>query len=181
MSHRTTSPHRVRRLVALLAALCLIPPAVASARPEAPPPSSTPPSSSWVSPLGGTERPEVLRAFDAPESDYGAGHRGVDLATDRGNVVLAPATGRVAFTGVVVDRPVISIDHPSGLRTSLEPVESTVAVGDVVHAGDAVGQVATGGHCAQDCVHWGVRRNGTYVNPLLSLTDTRPSVLLPLE
>lgn len=180
-------------LLVLAAALALVPATLASAS-AAPPISLSDVSSSaallsdqpgWHSPLGGSAPPnvlqeDVLEEFDPPDTAYGAGHRGVDLAAPAGSAVVAPAAGRVAFVGVVVDRPVISIDHPNGLRTSFEPLTATVAVGDAVEAGDLIGQTAAGGHCAQRCVHWGLRLHGEYIDPLLTIRDTRPSVLLPL-
>jgi len=82
--------------------------------------------------------------------------------------------------GVVVDRPVITIDHGNGLRSSFEPVESPLAAGSPVAAGQAIGTVLAG-HCpAASCLHWGVRRGDDYVNPLQFVMDLRPSILLPL-
>jgi murein DD-endopeptidase MepM/ murein hydrolase activator NlpD len=133
---------------------------------------------SWQWPL--VPRPEVLRAFDPPPKPWMSGHRGVDLAaaSDR-TPVTSPAAGTVSFVGVVIDRPVITIDHGSGLRSSFEPVESTLAVGSVVAEGQVVGTTIPG-HCATPCVHWGVRRGEDYVNPLQFVVDLRPSILLPL-
>lgn len=108
-----------------------------------------------------------------------AGHRGVDLgAADE--VVLSPADGVVVFVGTVVDRPVMTIDHGSGLLSSFEPVTASVAEGDAVRAGQEVGRISTAPHCPSLCVHWGVRKHGEYVNPLPFVADRRPSVLLPL-
>jgi murein DD-endopeptidase MepM/ murein hydrolase activator NlpD len=133
---------------------------------------------SWQWPL--VPRPEVLRAFDPPPKPWMSGHRGVDLAAgfDR-TPVMSPAAGTVSFVGVVVDRPVITIDHGSGLRSSFEPVESTLAIGAVVAEGQVIG-TAIPGHCAKPCVHWGVRRGEDYINPLQFVVDLRPSILLPL-
>jgi murein DD-endopeptidase MepM/ murein hydrolase activator NlpD len=98
-----------------------------------------------------------------------------------GTAVLSPAAGTVSFVGVVVDRPVITIDHGGGLRSSFEPVESSLAAGSTVAAGQAIG-TALPGHCPDPgCVHWGVRQGDDYVNPLQFILDLRPSVLLPLQ
>jgi murein DD-endopeptidase MepM/ murein hydrolase activator NlpD len=104
--------------------------------------------------------------------DLAAGHEGAP--------VISPAAGTVSFVGVVVDRPVITIDHGNGLRSSFEPVESTLAVGSTVAAGQQIGAVLPG-HCGSSaCIHWGVRRGEDYVNPLQFVVDLRPSILLPL-
>lgn len=133
---------------------------------------------SWQWPL--VPRPEVLRAFDPPPRPWMSGHRGVDLAAvSEGAPVLSPAAGTVSFVGVVVDRPVITIDHGSGLRSSFEPVESPLAAGSLVAAGQVIG-TALPGHCRTPCIHWGVRHGEDYVNPLQFVVDLRPSILLPL-
>ena len=110
-----------------------------------------------------------------------SGHRGVDLeAAYDGGPVTAPESGTVSFVGMVVDRPVITIDHGNGLRSSFEPVQSSLATGDPVAKGQVIGTLLAG-HCgAIPCVHWGVRRGEDYLNPLEFVLDLRPSVLLPL-
>lgn len=137
------------------------------------------PAPGWSWPL--SPRPAVLRAFDPPARPWLSGHRGVDLeAAHDGAPLISPAAGTVSFVGIVVDRPVITIDHGNGLRGSFEPVVSTLAEGSAVAAGDVLGQVQAG-HCgpAPPCLHWGVRRGEDYVNPLAFVMDLRPSVLLP--
>lgn len=142
--------------------------------------SPAPATGSWSWPL--TPRPAVLRAFDPPDKPWLSGHRGVDLkSASDGGPVTAPESGTVSFVGVVVDRPVITVDHGNGLRSSFEPVASTLAKGDAVAKGEILGTLLAG-HCGPTpCVHWGVRRGDEYVNPLEFVLDLRPSVLLPLD
>lgn len=134
------------------------------------------PARDWRWPLAG--EPRVLAVFERPAQRWSPGHRGVDLAVDAGQAVVAPAGGTVTFVGRVVDRSVVALETPDGLRSTLEPVAATVAVGQVVVAGDAVGTVedpaAGRSHCAPGaCLHWGVRRGAgreaTYLDPLLVL------------
>ncbi|WP_434618589.1 M23 family metallopeptidase [Arthrobacter sp. A5] len=134
----------------------------------------------WKWPL--TPRPAVIRSFDPPAQPWLSGHRGVDLAAPPGSIVVAPAGGIVTFAGWVVDRPVLTITHPDGLRSSFEPVESGLSAGTAVAADEAIGTVAASRHCAPaDCLHWGVRRGADYIDPLQFVTDRRPSILLPLD
>lgn len=123
---------------------------------------------------------EVTAPFEAPPAPWAAGHRGVDLRAARGTPVRAPAAGTVTFVGVVAGRGVVTVTHDDGLRSSVEPVTATVAVGVRVAAGGQVGTVAPdGGHCAAaGCLHWGVRRGDVYVDPT-GLLDGGPIVLLP--
>jgi murein DD-endopeptidase MepM/ murein hydrolase activator NlpD len=137
------------------------------------------PAGAWSWPLN--PRPSLLRAFDPPAKPWLSGHRGVDLrAAHDGAPVTSPAAGTVSFVGVVVDRPVITIDHGNGLRSSFEPVVSGLLRGATVAKGEVLGS-SRAGHCGRDpCIHWGVRRGEEYLNPLAFVMDLRPSVLLPL-
>lgn len=123
---------------------------------------------------------QLIRPFEAPATAYAAGHRGIDVASEPGAPVLAAADGVVSFSGVVVDRPVLSVRHVGGLVSSVEPVTASVVSGDEVAAGQTVGVVASGGHCDRRCVHVGVRLYGEYVNPLALVASIERAVLLPL-
>jgi murein DD-endopeptidase MepM/ murein hydrolase activator NlpD len=133
-------------------------------------------ASLWLWPVAGTHA--VVRPFLAPATPYSAGHRGVDLAAEEGAAVLAPADGVVRFSGWVVDRPVLSIDHGAGVISSYEPVESDLVAGDAVRRGDVIGTLLPG-HCRSPCLHLGVRVDGGYVSPLLFLGGQPRAVLLP--
>ena len=85
-------------------------------------------------------RPAVLRVFDAPSPNWQRGHRGVDLAGVPGQPVYAAGPGTVVFAGELAGRPVVSIAHPGGLRTSYEPVVPSVRPGQLVAAGAALGE-----------------------------------------
>ncbi|MFB8756107.1 murein hydrolase activator EnvC family protein [Streptomyces nigra] len=133
-------------------------------------------------------RPPVLRAWEAPATPYGRGHRGVDLSAPAGSPVRAVAAGRVSFSGRVAGRGVVSVelagtgDPP--LRTTYEPVRASVGKGEEVAAGDVVGTVEpAGSHCPAVCLHWGLRRGEGYLNPLALLPPWLlhgPSRLLPV-
>lgn len=84
-----------------------------------------------------------------------------------------------------MDRPVLSISHDGGLVSSFEPLETELQLGDAVSGGEQIGTLSSyhdgTAHCAQPCLHWGVRLHGEYINPLLMLGPLDPSVLLPLK
>ncbi len=122
----------------------------------------------------------VVAPFVAPPDPYSAGHRGIDIAASPGAPVTAAAAGVVTFSGTVVDRPLVVIRHDDGHVSSIEPVVGSVEVGSSVPRGAPIGTVGSGGHCADRCVHFGVRRDGVYVNPMLLLGEVPPAVLLPL-
>ncbi|GAA4149503.1 hypothetical protein GCM10023068_27090 [Leifsonia shinshuensis] len=123
----------------------------------------------------------VTEAYAAPPSPYAAGHRGIDLAALPGTTVTAPSDATVHFVGVVVDRPVLTLDHGSGVLSSYEPLAAEgLAEGDQVARGAVLGIVGEGAHCSGVCLHVGVRVNGEYVSPLLFFDRVPHSVLLPL-
>lgn len=136
----------------------------------------------YVMPVDGS----VARLFDPPAARWSAGHRGVDLLAAPGDPVRSPADGVVEFSGVVVDRTVLTVRHPDGLRSSLEPLVEPLARGTPVRTGQVVATLAGPpgpdghpGHCAPaTCLHWGVRRGDEYVDPL-GLLRPGPVVLLP--
>jgi murein DD-endopeptidase MepM/ murein hydrolase activator NlpD len=168
------SPRRspARRLPGLLVVLLLV-----LGLPGAAPPAAGAPG--WAWPL--VPRPPVVGQWAPPAQRWGSGHRGVDLGAPVGAPVRSPADGTVSFAGVVVDRPVLTVDHGGGLRSSVEPVESALAAGDRVRRGQVVGVLRGRDHCAVgECLHWGVRRDGEYVNPLQFVGSLEPSVLLPV-
>jgi len=127
-------------------------------------------------------RPEVVRGFDPPDSPYGAGHRGVDLAGAPGRPVRAALGGRVTFAGRLAGKGVVVVDH-GATRTTYEPVAASVSVGDRVAAGDRIGRLLVpGSHCfPAACLHWGWIRNAddVYLDPL-RLVGAGPVRLLPL-
>jgi len=110
----------------------------------------------------------VVRGFDPPTVTWGSGHRGVDLSLQAGSPVLAAGDGTVVFAGAVAGRPVVSIDHADGVRTTYEPVEASVAAGDVVTRGQTIGTLLAGHRSdGVDALHWGARTGPkSYINPL---------------
>jgi murein DD-endopeptidase MepM/ murein hydrolase activator NlpD len=124
-------------------------------------------------------RPEVVAPFDPPSSTWGAGHRGVDLLGRRGQPVRAAAAGTVTFAAPLAGRGVVVVDH-GGVRTTYEPVHATVHVGDTVSAGQTLGRLELAlSHCfPRVCLHWGLIRGDTYLDPL-TLVGAGPVRLLP--
>jgi murein DD-endopeptidase MepM/ murein hydrolase activator NlpD len=82
--------------------------------------------------------------------------------------VVAAGAGVVVFAGSVAGRPVVSVAHDGGLRTTYEPVTPSVRAGQAVARGDPIGTLAPGhpGCTAAACLHWGLRRGEVYLDPL---------------
>ncbi|WP_234048201.1 murein hydrolase activator EnvC family protein [Streptomyces liliifuscus] len=156
--------------------------------PSAPPAADTSvPAVGRAWPVG--LRPSVIRGWEPPASTYGRGHRGIDLTAAPGAPVRAVAPGRVSFAGRVAGRGVVSVElNGTGdppLRTTYEPVRATAKKGAEVAAGEVIGVLEpTGSHCPASCLHWGLRRADTYLDPLSLLPPwllgRGPSRLLPV-
>ncbi|WP_324273887.1 M23 family metallopeptidase [Blastococcus brunescens] len=173
-------------LAVLCAGLALLPAAAAAgpARPTsapAAPAAPAAPESLWEPPLRGDLA--VTRPFDQLPHPYAAGHRGADLTGRPGQPVLAAGAGVVVFAGLVAGRPVVSIDHSGGLRTTYEPVDPLVGAGQQVARGSPIGALGTGhaGCPGEACLHWGLRRGETYLDPLLLLRPPRVRLLPVLQ
>ncbi|NYJ34081.1 hypothetical protein HNR10_001962 [Nocardiopsis aegyptia] len=137
--------------------------------------------SAWRWPVDPPVR--VLRGFDPPEERWLPGHLGVDLAAEPGARVRAAGSGHVYFSGRVGGTPLVSVVH-DGLRTTYLPVESPLSRGDPVAAGDPLGVLAASPvHCRRrSCLHWGLLRDGTHLDPLGLLGRGRVRLLpLPLH
>lgn len=162
----------------MTALLVAVPPAAAA---------TDPPRADFRSPLA---RVSVATPFDPPTERWLAGHRGVDLVASPSEAVRAPADGVVVFAGPVGGRPVLSIDHGAGLRTTYEPLLASVRSGDPVRTGETVGRLIAGhpGCPAAACLHWGALLasggptgdDDEYLDPLdLLASDRRPIRLKP--
>ncbi|GAA2184155.1 murein hydrolase activator EnvC family protein [Micromonospora lupini] len=142
-------------------------------------PAPADPAGRFRWPVDGPPRP--VRRFDPPPRPWLPGHRGVDLAAPAGAVVRSAGPGTVLFAGVVAGRPVVTVGHANGLRTTHEPVQPAVRPGQPVTAGTPLGELLPGhpGCPAEACLHWGLRRGEEYLDPL-ALLGLGPVRLLPV-
>jgi len=95
-------------------------------------------------------------------------HKGIDIACSYGTPIYAADGGRVTYAGYKGAMGyVVIIDHNNGYVTYYEHNSSLlVSAGQTVYKGQQVAKagrsgVASGVHC-----HFGIQRNGSYVNPL---------------
>ena len=133
-------------------------------------------SGQWRWPVAGSHR--VVHPYQPPVHDWLPGHRGVDLGVGSSRVVYAVGVGRVSFVGQIAQRSVIVIAHAGNLRTTYEPVTATVRLGQRVAAGQRIGMLQrNGSHCRPSCLHLGLKRGTTYLNPLLLFAPTRARLL----
>lgn len=143
-----------------------------------PPPAA---DARWSWPVGDGGRPALVAPFDAPEERWGAGHRGIDLASAPGARVHAVDGGVVTHRGRIAGRGTISVTHATGVRSTYEPVDSSVRVGDRVERGEGIGRIGEEpGHCTPAaCLHLGAKRGDTYLDPM-RFFGARRVILLPV-
>lgn len=102
-----------------------------------------------------------------PFSGEGAFHRGVDIATDIGTRIIAPADGVVRYSDIMngYGRTVL-IDHGNGISTLYGHMSGfAVSPGQLVHRGDTIGYVGQSGRSTGPHLHYEVRIFNTPVNP----------------
>ena len=134
----------------------------------------------WDYPLAGPARVVGAFAPPPPGQPWLRGNRGVDLAASPAETVRSAGAGVVTFAGPLAGRGVVVVDH-GRLRTTYEPVSAAVHVGAQVRAGQLIGRVAAvPSPCAPlTCLHWGLLRGATYLDPMLLLGLDGPVRLLP--
>ncbi len=87
----------------------------------------------------------------------------------------------MSYAGLLAGRGVVVVDH-GDLRTTYEPVTASVTVGQLVDAGAAIGVLEPGHDSCpvSACLHWGLRRGETYLDPV-RLVEAGPVRLLPRD
>jgi murein DD-endopeptidase MepM/ murein hydrolase activator NlpD len=123
-----------------------------------------PSAGTWGWPVVGP----VIRSFEPPETPFGSGHRGIDIAVPPGTVVVAPEAGSVVFSGRVGGELFVTLDHGGGLTSTYSWLSaSLVQEGDMVARGAPIAQSGRG-HPSSSVphLHFGVRLDGAYLDPL---------------
>ncbi len=94
-------------------------------------------------------------------------HSGEDIAAPKGTTVAAMNTGTVSLTHdhFFTGKGVI-LDHGLGLHSMYFHLSKiSVKEGQVVKKGQTIGQVGATGRATGPHLHWGVRLNGSRINP----------------
>jgi murein DD-endopeptidase MepM/ murein hydrolase activator NlpD len=128
--------------------------------PPARPGSDAPSATGWQWP--------VLGLLTSP---YGPSHPlGIDIAAPVGTPIYAANSGIVSFAG---GNPCCSygfhiiLDHGDGYETLYAHLSDFAVVsGQYVNAGDVIGYIGMTGRTTGPHVHFEIKRNGTYQNPM---------------
>lgn len=124
----------------------------------------------WPVP-GYTQITSYFGSRTSPTAGASSNHKGIDIACSSGASVVAAAAGTVIVAAYnYAEGNYVCIDHGGGVVTVymhnsslLVSTGQTVTAGQQIAAAGSTG-VSTGPHC-----HFGVRVNGTYVDPLTYL------------
>ena len=102
-----------------------------------------------------------------PFNGEGAFHTGVDISTNYGQAVIAPADGVVIFAAEAGGYgQLLILEHGHGISTRYGHLASfATAVGQTVRRGDVVGYVGRSGRSTGPHLHYEVRINDVPVNP----------------
>ena len=103
-----------------------------------------------------------------PTAGASTNHKGIDIGASYGVSIIAAAGGRVttaAYSSSAGNYVVIS--HGNGLSTVYMHCSALyVSAGQTVSAGQSIAAVGSTGYSTGNHLHFGVIKNGSYVNPL---------------
>lgn len=137
--------------------------------PQAPEPNSTLTAVEWRWPLIGS----ITQRFGESLTGYGY-HEGIDIDGETGDAVRAARSGRVIVAGYADECGglQVRIDHGGGVTSWYRHLSRVlVTVGEAVTAGTVVGSVGNTGCSLGSHLHFAIRRDTTFVDPLAYLPD----------
>jgi len=121
----------------------------------------------WPAP-GNTRITSYFGGREAPTAGASSNHKGIDIACNTGDPIVAAAAGTVIVsTYNYAEGNYICIDHGGGVVTVyMHNSALLVSVGEAVVAGQQIAQAGSTGYSTGPHLHFGVRVDGTYVDPL---------------
>ena len=129
--------------------------------------------------------PRVTSRFSSsrkhPILGYARAHNGVDYHADTGAPVVSVAPGVVTLAGWTSGGGrTVRVRHPNGYETEYLHLSATaVRSGARVGQGDLVGRVGKTGLATGPHLHYGLKKNGRYVNPILEHRNMPPGDPVP--
>ncbi len=125
-------------------------------------------SGAFIIPAGGPITTEFGTARSYNGGPISTHHSGTDFGADSGSPVVAAASGRVAYQGLLTTRGnSIMIDHGGGVFTAYHHLSQiNVVVGQLVTQGDVIGLVGTTGLATGPHLHWELVVGGVNVDPM---------------
>ena len=106
-------------------------------------------------------------ARSSPTEGASSNHKGIDIGAPTGTNIVAAASGTVVVSTYSYSAGnYIMINHGGGVYTVYMHASKLLAsVGDTVEKGEVIAKVGSTGYSTGPHLHFGIRVNGTYVNP----------------
>lgn len=116
-----------------------------------------------------------------PILGYARAHNGVDYHAGAGAPVVSVAPGVVTLAGWTSGGGrTVRVRHPNGYETEYLHLSAiAVRAGRRVGQGDLVGKVGATGLATGPHLHYGLRKNGSYVNPVIEHRNMPPGDPVP--
>ena len=122
----------------------------------------------WLVPCSYTSITSPCGYRTAPTSGASTYHQGVDLDTGTGWSVVATRAGTAYTAYGSAAGNYITIDHHDGFRSVYMHLNGfAISNGTNVSAGQLIGYTGSTGVSTGDHLHFGISKNGVYVNPCL--------------
>ncbi len=105
---------------------------------------------------------------EAPMEGASSNHQGIDISASTGSTIVAAAAGEVVIaTYSASSGNYVMINHGGGVYTVYMHCSSlSVSEGDNVSQGQKIASVGSTGYSTGPHLHFGIRSDGEYVNPL---------------
>ncbi len=105
---------------------------------------------------------------ESPTAGASTNHKGIDIGAGSGSNILAAAGGTVTIATYSESAGnYVMISHGGGVCTVYMHMKAmNVSVGQDVSRGDVIGYVGSTGYSTGPHLHFGIRVDGSYVNPL---------------
>lgn len=129
--------------------------------------------------------PRVTSRFSTsrqhPILGYARAHNGVDYQAGTGAPVVSVAPGVVTLAGWTGGGGrTVKVRHPNGYETEYLHLSAiAVKAGTRIGQGDLVGRVGQTGLATGPHLHYGLKKNGRYVNPILEHRNMPPGDPVP--
>ena len=114
---------------------------------------------------------------------YARAHNGVDYGAPAGAPVISVSAGVVSFAGWTSGGGrTVRVRHTSGYESEylhLSAIAGGIRPGTRVGQGELVGNVGSSGLATGPHLHYGLRRDGRYVNPITEHQNLPPGEPVP--
>lgn len=103
----------------------------------------------------------------SPTEGASSNHKGIDIGAPTGTNIVASAAGTVVVSTYSYSAGnYVMLNHGGGVYTVyMHASKLLVSVGDTVKQGQVIAKVGSTGYSTGPHLHFGIRVNGTYVNP----------------